>query len=263
MNRRFVVPFTFMVLMLSFALIALPAKGSSKANNQVGVTLKDTPEPTEAADACSLDHNVPGVILSDMFLLDTPDKSGLPLIKVTKTDIVEVLGRNKTGFWVAVQSNFGIVGWATSPQVQIDKKQWGDIKLIPVIDTLPESDTTATDNSGDNSASATDEATDEAQATEDPFANCPTLEAIVSATRFALQVKPLTRSGDVGKTVINGEKVTILALNPSGSWALVQADTGEIGWITTSYTVVQGGSARLSRVRKDYTVVEATLTPNP
>jgi hypothetical protein len=247
-NRRFVLPAAFTALMLCSAILALPAEGAGYSHNPIA-PLQATADATQ--DPCNPEPAVPGTVLTTMFLLDQPNQAGLPLLKVFNTDIVNVLGKTSSGFWVAVQSNTGIVGWLPSPQVQINKKLFGDVKLVPIITELPavEPEEVATDESG---AIVTEEAPD-----------CPAIDAIITADKFVLQVKPLTRSGDAGKTVIKGEKVTILALNPAGSWALVRAETGEEGWITTSYTSVVGGTAKLSRVRKDYTVVEATLTPQP
>jgi len=253
--------------MICFALIAaLPAKGVGKPNNASSAALQATDE----ADACSVQHEVPGTVLSDQFLLDTPDRAGLPLIKLIKTDIIEVLGKNSTGFWIAARSNYGIVGWVDSTQVQVDKKQWSNPKIVPVVEELPESDVssdTSSDNSGDN-AEATDEPGDsgntDAQATENPYANCLTIAGLVTADRFALQIKPLTKSGDAGETVTRNAKITILALNPSGSWALVRTEGGVEGWMTTAYTLPlgAGGKARMGKLRNDYGVVEATLTPS-
>jgi hypothetical protein len=265
MNRRIVNPLIFTVLMLCFALIAaLPAKGIGKSHDPLNAPLA----ATEEADQCTVQHEVPGTILSDQFLLDTPDRAGLPLLKLIKTDIVEVIGKNNTGFWVAVKSNIGLYGWVDSTQVQVDKKQWSNPKIVPIITELPASEA-ATDNS-DSEAAATDEAGNDSgdAATEeaaDPFAGCLTIPGLMTADRFALQIKPLTKSGDAGETLTRNAKITILALNPSGSWALVKSEQGTIGWITTSYTLPIGanGKARMSKLANDYTVVEATLTPAP
>jgi hypothetical protein len=272
MNRRIVNPLLFTVLMLCFVLLAaLPAKGVGKSHGAFNPPMQET----EEVDPCAVQHQVPGTVLSAQFLLDTPDKSGIPLIKLLQTDIIEVLGKNSTGFWIAARSNTGIIGWVDSTQVQVDKKLWSNPKIVPILDELPEDEGVSDDSddadSDDADAEATDEAGDDsgddaaADDGDDPFADCFTLEALMTADRFALQAKPLTRSGDVGITLTRNAKITILALNPSGSWAYVRAESGEEGWITTSYTLPIGanGKARLARLRKDYTVVEATLTPAP
>jgi hypothetical protein len=280
MKRRIVLPLLFTVFMLCFAQIALPAQGAGKSH--AGFSVQQ--DATEEADPCSVEHEVPGTVLSDIFLLDSPDRSGLPLIKLIKTDIIEVLGKNNTGFWIAARSNSGIIGWVDSTQVLVDKKLWGNPKIVPVVDELPEDESVddadesgdedeadtedegdTDDDEGDDEGDEGDDAGDEGDEGDDadPFAGCTTLEAVVTADRFALQVKPLTRSGDAGETVTRNQKVLMIALNPSGSWALIQTENGVLGWITTSYTRPTLGVARMARLPKDFTVSEATLTPVP
>jgi hypothetical protein len=245
MNRRVVLPVTIVGLALCFAILALPVSGPVSASR-----LQETQAAT--ADACNPEPAVPGTILSTLFVLDQPNNSGVHLIKVINTDVVEVLGKTTNGFWLVVRTNSGIVGWVPSPQVFIDKKMFANATLVPVWEGDLPAAAAATDVAPADGATA-----DAAAANGD----CPTIDGVITADAFQLQVAPLTNSGDVGKRVRKGERVIILARNASGSWAKVQAETGEIGWITTSYTEVP--LARLDRVRIDYTFVEATLTPRP
>jgi hypothetical protein len=242
MNRRVVLPASLVGLALCFAIIALPVSGPVSASRL---------QATQAADACNPEPAVVGRVLDNIFVLDQPGQSGIHLIKLIKTDLVEVLGKNANGFWLVVRSNAGIVGWAPSPQIFVDKKQFNDPKVVPIWDgplpAAPEADAEAT-----------------AEGTEDPGeanGDCPTIDAIIVADAFRLQVEPLTNSGDVGRTVKLGERVIVLALNASGSWAKVETEDQQVGWISVAY--IELPSAQFSRVRKDYTSVEQTLTPRP
>jgi hypothetical protein len=241
MNRRVVLPASIVGLALCFAIIALPVSGPVSASR-----LQATQAAT--ADACNPEPAVLGTILSNIWLTDLPSDAGVHLLKLINTDRVEVLGRTTNGFWLVVRSNTGIVGWVPSPQVFVDKKQFSDPTAVPVWQgDLPKPTEAPTMD-----AAATAEAAN---------GDCPVVDAIITADAFQLQINPITNSGNVGTRVTKGQHVIILALNASGSWAKVQTDKNEVGWITTSYTEVP--TARLSRVRKDYTSVEATLTPRP
>jgi uncharacterized protein YgiM (DUF1202 family) len=244
MNRRVVLPATIVGLALCFAILALPVTRAESSSTLLQATQAAT------VDACNPEPAVIGYVEDNLYVLDQPGESGVPLIKILKSDRVEVLGRNKNGFWLAIKTYAGIVGWAPSPHILVDKKFFNNPTSVPIMDgALPQ---------------PTEAATMEAGATEDASAangDCPAIDATITATAFELQIAPLTNSGSAGKRVKVGDHVTILALNASGSWAKVQADTGEIGWISTAYTALPVG--RLSRVKKDYSSVEQTLTPRP
>ncbi|MEP7285153.1 MAG: GW dipeptide domain-containing protein [Chloroflexota bacterium] len=237
MNRRIVLPLAVVGIVLCFSIMALPVAHAGSSSLL---------QATEQVDPCNFKPAVPGTVLTTLPIVNEPNNIGRPLIKVFQGDVIEVLGKNKTGFWVLVKTNWGVVGWAPSPQVLVAPKLWGDPKMVPVVaDELPAPEATA-------------EATE--AVTETVSTDC-TAEGIVAVTSFALQIKPLSRSGDTGATVKGGDRLLVLALNPSGSWFKVQTDSGEVGWIVSSSVATAPG--KLAKVPKDFGSVEATLTPKP
>src|SRR5258706_3842459 len=198
MNRRVVLPASIVGLALCLAIIALPVSGPVSASR---------PQATQAAtvDPCNPEPAVAGLVLDNLYVLDFPDNAGLHLIKVFKTDVVEVLGKSSSGFWLVIRTNSGIVGWAPSPQIFVDKKQWANPTTVPVLpNELPKPEAAA-----EGTAAAT-------EAAADANGNCPVVDSIITADAFQLQVGPLTNSGNVGTRITKGAHVVILALNASG-----------------------------------------------
>jgi uncharacterized protein YgiM (DUF1202 family) len=230
-----------LALALCFAILVLPAQGAAPSRGSRVLPAQAT------ADPCVPQFAVEGIVLSDQFVYDQPsNRSGLPVLKVLKTNRVEVLGRDLNGFWALIRGNTGIVGWIASPQLFVDPKQYENPKIVPVVSALP----TATPTSVEPTIEPTSF-----------FDACPGVNARIVADSFRLRVRPASNADSVGVNVTLGEDVQVIASNIEESWVLVQNKDGVTGWVLVAYVTVT--DEQLTRVRRDYTYYEATLTPRP
>jgi hypothetical protein len=245
MNRRTQLVMIGLALALGSAIFVLPAQGASLSGMFSQFAGPSNGQATP--DPCLPTFTVEGVVLSNQIVYDQPNnRTGVPLLRVLKNDSVEVLGRTDNGNWLLVRTNVGIIGWVISPQVFVNKKQFGDPTVVPAVAEIP----TATPTPEGATAEPTD-----------PFASCPGIETVITATNFRLRSRPVSNAEPVGTSVKLGERVRVMAVIPGLSWVLVRTADNVEGWVQAAY--VQATSAQLAAVRRDFTYFEATLTPAP
>ncbi|HLY25008.1 MAG TPA: SH3 domain-containing protein [Aggregatilineales bacterium] len=243
MNRRIVVPAFITGLALCLAIVALPVEGA-----QSGVAQQATPT-NGAVDPCNPKPPVPGTVTASVPLaVNTKAVDGAPAVAyMLFGDQVNVIGKTSNGFWALVQTNAGPIGWAQSPYIVVDPKQWAK---VPVVDgTVDVVQPVAT-------AAPTGEAT--AAATQ-PAVKCPVITGTVSGTIVALKTKPDTKSDDLGVNVRQDEIVTVLAFNGPATWFKVKTKNGDIGWLFNAYLIVP--QAQRSSIPHDYSTAEIVPTP--
>jgi len=242
MNRRIVIPAFVIGLALCLTMIALPVQGAPGS-----VALQAT--ATGTPDLCNPQPPIPGKVVSNQLFVNTKAVQGAPpVIIIQNGDLVSVLGRTANFFWLEIQTNVGLIGWAESPYITVDPLLRSK---IPVVDgSVAVVQPTAT-------PTATGEAT---QAATQAAPTCPTVTGTVSGSLVALKTKPDSNSKDVGVNVRADELVTVLAFNATSSWFEIKTKSGDVGWIFNAYLIVDPG-ARTS-LHHDYTYAEMTLTPS-
>src|SRR5258708_30078587 len=123
-NRRTALPVLLIGLALCFAIISLPILPAGANGAQ------STQEAT--VNPCNPQPTVPGhVVATTLVVYDKPAANSTPLIIVKQGDVVDVLGKNSTAFWVKIMTHAGISGWAASPYVNITRQQ---VANRPVVD---------------------------------------------------------------------------------------------------------------------------------
>jgi|SRR5579859_2799251 len=242
MNRRIVIPAFITGLALCLTIAAFPVQGAP--GSVVAATNTGTPDP------CNPKPPVPGVVNSSQPLfVNTRAEQGAPeVLVILYGDQVNVIGKTANQFWVEVQTNSGLIGWAESPYVSVDPVQFSK---VPVVDgTVEVVQAVATEAP---TGAATEAATEAGP-------KCPTITGIVSAASWALTVKPDLKSDAEGVSVRQDEVVTVLAANGPATWFKVKTKAGDVGWIFNAYLIIDPG--KRSSVPKDYSTVEIIPTPS-
>ncbi len=245
MNRRIVLPAFFVTgLALCLTIAAFPVQGAP--GSVVAATNTGTPNP------CNPQPAVPGIVNASVPLsVNTKAEQGAPeVIFIQYGDLVNVIGKTANAFWVEIQTNAGLIGWAESPYITVDPVLF---RKVPVVDGTVE----VVQPTSTATPAATGAAT--AAATESALANCPVFSGTVSGAVVALKTKPDTKSADLGVNVRQDEIVTVLAFNGAGSWFKIKTKNGDVGWIFNAYLIVD--QAKRQFIPHDYTTVEITLTP--
>jgi uncharacterized protein YgiM (DUF1202 family) len=239
-NRRTVLPVLLIGFAMCFAIISLPLQ-SAGANGALQGTQEATVNP------CNPQPTIAGhIVATTLVVYDKPANNSTPLIIVKQGDVVEVLGKNSTAFWVEILTHAGITGWAASPYVAMNKTQFAK---LPVVDENAPAATAAP------TMAATMEGTMAATEAATP---CPGVPGTVTADSFVLKAAPSGKAKDAGVTVKKGDQVQVIALNSSGSWFEIMKGS-DTGWIGSAYVFVRPGS--LANTPHDYTDAEVTLTP--
>src|SRR5258707_13813578 len=95
-NRRIALPVLLVGLALCFAIISLPILPAG-ANGAQQSTQEATVNP------CNPQLLVPGhIVATTLVVYDTPASNSTPLIIVKQGDVVDVVGKNQTAFWVRI-----------------------------------------------------------------------------------------------------------------------------------------------------------------
>ena len=238
-NRRTALPVLLIGLALCFAIISLPIlpAGANGAQSTQEATVNPcNPLPTVAGH----------IVATTLVVYDKPASNSTPLIIVKQGDVVEVLGKNSTAFWVKIMTHAGISGWAASPYVSITKTQFAK---LPVLD----------ENAPAPTAAATMAATMAGtMAGTEAASACPGVPGTITADAISIKTAPSGKSADEGAVLKKGDQVQVIALNSSGSWFEVVHGSDQ-GWVGSAYVFVKVGS--LVNTPHDYTDAEVTLTP--
>ncbi len=234
MYRRVMVLAALIVLLLTLAVIGVPATASQPAQG------------TAAAGA------VRGRVISDGLRVRATASSTAAQVGLLKAaTLVTIVGRNQRGTWLAIISDTGIAGWVGSPYIAISQ---GRLRDVPVMD---ESTTVNATPSPVGTAGTP-------VGTENP---CPTMEATEAATAAGGVTTEGTpsASGIVrGRVISDGLRVratasntaaqigllkaaalvTVTGRNQRQTWLVVQSETGLTGWVGSAYIAITEGRLR-------------------
>jgi len=172
-----------------------------------------------------------------------PDKTSSSIATLKAGDTVVILGASESGAWLLIQTSTGLVGWAGSAYIFLVTGRLRDIQVI--------SDVTALTTTPVAAATVAANATLCPTFTPTPG---PTVTGKVVVSKLNIRSQP-SNTADVLEVLNAGDSVTILGASQSGSWFLVQAKDGVIGWSGTAYIALTSG------LRADIPIVSNNAAP--
>jgi uncharacterized protein YgiM (DUF1202 family) len=135
---------------------------------------------------------------------------------------VTVLGRNDVGTWLLIQTQVGVIGWSGSAYIKLMEGKFND---LPVYDANTAANLSVTPTASEGCVPT-------------PTAT-PALTGIkgivVSSDPLRIRSKPSTTSSEVAPPLQSGVPVTIVGRNSTGTWFVVQTQTGVVGWVGSAY----------------------------
>lgn len=149
---------------------------------------------------------------------------------VTQGELGAVLGQNAAGDWLYVLTISVLQGWVPADTIRV----MGTLDQAPV---LPDNPLTSQPAPGASSSPGT--------AASQPLAIAD-LEAVATGQvdNHSLNLRQGPGAGyGVLATLSRGDEVSVLALNKTHDWVLVETADGVFGWVSLAYVLVDGSLA--------------------
>ncbi len=176
-----------------------------------------------------------GRVVSDgLRIRSLPNNTSAQIGLLKVSALVTVLGRNASGTWLLVQTEDGLTGWVGSAYIALTSGKPLDVPVR------------------EETQIQTPAATEGATLAETPCP--PTVEStaaastgvkgrVISSEGLRVRAQPNNTSAQIA-LLKAATPVSVIGKNATGTWLLVQTDTGITGWVGSAFVALTEGSLK-------------------
>jgi uncharacterized protein YgiM (DUF1202 family) len=220
--------------------------------------------PTPADPPAGVSTNTPPVALADLKPIATAQvtSAGLNLRQgpgvayhrlgtLARNDRVSILAVNPRKDWALVATSTGQQGWVSLAFVKVQ----GDMSKAPVVAADQLAPATAIPRSSATAMSQAEPVSFKSNPThETPYSH---LAAHIARNEIYVRPGPNAEYAGIDKLTDNQEQLTVLALDQSRNWALVQPAFSHTGWVALAELTVEGAVADAPQVLTAWVISNA------